>query len=402
MKRMGLLLCICILLAVSVTGCWSRRELNDLAIAVGLGIDKVGNKYNISVQVVEPSEVSGNKRSGLAPVTMYHATADSLLEALRKMTTISPRKIYIAHLRIVVISEALAREGIGDALDFISRDPEARNDFFVVVAKDAKAMDTLKILTNLEKVPAVRLFTTLKTSEKQWAPTTAVKLDELIADLVSEGREPVLTGLRVIGDPEVGDSKKNVESILSPTDLQYSGLAVFRKDKLIGWLSDEEGRAYNFINNNINSTAGSVDCPDGGKVTFRIIRADSKVKGSMRDGRPRIDIEVNTEAHVAEVQCSLDMTKPETIAELEKWAERKLADIIDSTIARVQQDYKVDIFGFGEAIRRSNPKAWKTMKNNWNQTFSNIPVNVKVNYKVQQLGKISNSFLEEIKEQKTE
>ncbi|MEC0092786.1 Ger(x)C family spore germination protein [Paenibacillus macquariensis] len=402
MKRMGLLLCICILLAVSVTGCWSRRELNDLAIAVGLGIDKVGDKYKVSVQVVEPSEVAGNKSSGVAPVTMYQATANSLLEALRKMTTISPRKIYIAHLRIVVISEALAREGIGDALDFMSRDPEARNDFYVVIAKDAKAIDTLKILTNLERVPAVRLFSSLDTSEKQWAPTMAVKLDKLIADLVSEGRHPVLTGLKVIGDPKIGETKKNVETILSPADLQYSGLAVFRKDKLIGWLSDEEGKAYNFINNNITSTARSVNCPKGGKVTFRVIRSDSKVKGSIRDERPRIDIEVTTEAHVAEVQCSLDLTKPETIKELEKLAERKLIDLIDTTVARVQQDYKVDIFGFGEAIRRSNPKAWKTLKKNWDHTFANIPVNVKVHYKIQQLGKVSNSFLEEMKEQKTE
>jgi len=397
MKRICLLLCICILLAVSVTGCWSRRELNNLAIAVALGIDKAGDNYKVSVQVVEPGEVSGNKSSGVAPVTMYQSTAPTLLEALRKMTKISPRKIYIAHLQIVVISEELARKGIGDALDFLARDYEARNDFFIVVAKDTKAGDTLKILTNLEKVPAVRLFSSLETSEKQWAPTASVKLDKLISDLISEGRHPVLTGLKVIGDPKIGETKKNVESILSPSDLQYSGLAVFKKDKLIGWLKETEGQAYNFINNNIQSTAETVKCPEGGKVTFNVIRSHTKVKGSMRNERPRIDIEVNTQANVAEVQCSLDLTQPETIGKLESLAEQSLVALIDKTITRVQEDYKVDIFGFGEAIHRSNPKAWKKLKGNWDHTFENIPVDVKVNYKIQQLGKVSNSFLEEMK-----
>lgn len=397
MKRMGLLLCICILMTISITGCWSRRELNDLAIAVGMGIDKSGSKYHVSVQVVEPAEVAGNKSSGVAPVTMYQATGNTLLEALRKMTTISPRKIYIAHLRVVVIGESLAKEGIADSLDFLTRDPEARNDFFIVIAKETKAIDTLKILTNLEKVPSVRLFSALEVSEKQWAPTTAVKVDKLISDLVSEGRHPILTGLKVIGDPKIGETKKNVETILSPADLQYSGLAVFRKDKLIGWLSNEEGKAYNYINDNVKSTAGSVICPDGGKITLKVIRSHTKIKGSVRDDRPRIDIEVMTEANVAEVQCHLDLRNVETIENVEKWADQRAEELINKTITRVQQDYKVDIFGFGEAIRRSNPKDWKKLKENWDQTFVNIPVNIKVTYDIKHLGKVSNSFLEEMK-----
>jgi spore germination protein KC len=39
---------------IFVTGCWSRHELNDLAIAVGIGIDKTGDQYQVSAQVVYP------------------------------------------------------------------------------------------------------------------------------------------------------------------------------------------------------------------------------------------------------------------------------------------------------------------------------------------------------------
>lgn len=397
MKKMGLVLCICILMTISITGCWSRRELNDLAIAVGLSIDKSGEKYLVSVQIVEPNEVAGNKSSGIAPVTMYQATGDTILEALRTMTTISPRRIYISHLRIMVLGETLAREGIADVLDLMSREPEARNDFYVVVTKNSQAVDTLKILTNLEKVPSTRLFSTLKASEEEWAPTTAVKLDQLISDLISEGKHPVLTGLKVIGDPRIGETKKNVESILSPSDLEYSGLAVFKKDQLIGWLNSDEGKAYNYINDNVSSTAGSVTCPDGGKITLKVIRSQTKVKGSIRDERPMINIEVVTEANVAEVQCHLDLRSEKNIMKVETLAERKLEELIDKTITRVKQDYKVDIFGFGEAIHRSNPKEWKRLKKNWDQTFVNIPVNVKITYEIKHLGKVSNSFLEEMK-----
>lgn len=398
MKQKRLLICLCISMVVFVTGCWNRRELNELAIAVGLGIDKSGDQYEVTVQVVEPSEVAGKRGGTSSPVTLFQAKGPSILEALRKITTVSPRIIYLAHLRVLVLGESLAKAGIADTLDFLSREPEARNDFFIVVAKEAKASDTLKILTNLEKVPSVRLFSTLETSEQQWAPTTTVKLDELISVLVSQGRHPVLTGLDPLGDLAIGETRKNTETVKSPAELQYTGLAVFRKDKLIGWLSDEESKAYNYVTNQIKGTVGYVSCPDGGNISLKVIRSKTKVKGSVNDERPQIDIEVRAEANVGEVQCHLDLTKNETITEVEEWSNQKLEDLIEATVSRVQRDYKVDIFGFGEVIHRSNPKAWKKMEDNWDQTFVNIPVHVKVNYKIRTLGKVSNSFLEQLKE----
>lgn len=200
MKRRSLLICVLILMQIFVTGCWSRRELNDLAIAVGIGIDKIGDQYQVSAQVVLPSQIAGSKGgSPQAPVNLYKATGNTVYEALRKITTVSPRKIYISHLRILVLGEDLAKEGINDVLDFMSRDTDTRNDYFIVVAKDAKAEDALKILTSLEKIPAVRLFSSLESSEKNWAPTSTVTLGTLITELVSKGKNPVLTGVVIEG-----------------------------------------------------------------------------------------------------------------------------------------------------------------------------------------------------------
>ena len=398
MKYKRVLLCICIALSLFVTGCWSRTELNELAIAVGLGIDKAGNEYKISIQIAEPGEVSGKTASGMAPVTLFQATGTTVLEAIRKITTVSPRRIYFSHLRIFVIGESLAREGIRNSLDLIARDPETRNDFLIVVAKGSNAEDTLRVLTNLDKVPSSSLFSTLDTSQKQWASTTKVTMDTLISALVSEGKHPVLAGLQLKGPLNTGEGKENVELVKSPAQLKYTNLAVFKKDKLIGWLTEEEGIAYNYINNHIQNTVNYVTCPDGGNISLKVIRSETKVKGSILDERPRIDIEVVTEANVGEMQCHLDLTKAQTIVDLEKWANRKTEQSIEKTVDRVQQDYKADIFGFGEVIHRSNPKYWKKVKKDWDQMFMKLAIHVKVNTKIQHTGKMSNSFLEKMKE----
>jgi spore germination protein KC len=388
-----------ILVQVFVTGCWSRRELNDLAIAVGIGIDKIGDQYQISAQVVLPSQIAGSKGgSPQSPVNLYKATGHTVYEALRKITTLSPRKIYISHLRILVLGEALAKEGISDVLDFMSRDTDTRNDYFIVVAKDAKAEDALKILTSLEKIPAVRLFSSLETSEKQWAPTSTVTLGTLVTELVSKGKNPVLTGVVINGNVEVGQTQKNVETVDSPTELKYSGLAVFKKDKLIGWLNPEESKVYNYLTNKVKSTVFYIQCPEGKKVSLDVFDARSKIKGSMHNDKPEISIEQHIESDLGEVQCrNLDLTEPKTITELEQIANQKVVDLFETTIKKVQQEYKSDIFGFGEVIHRSNPQAWKKLQDNWDQTFLNLPVSVKADIKIRLLGKVTNSFLEEMK-----
>ncbi len=398
MKPKLALLLIFVVLPLFVTGCWNRRELNDLAIAVAIGIDKAGNQFRVSAQVVDPGEVAVKKGGGArTPVTMYQTTGNSIFEALRKMTTVSPRKIYLSHLRILAIQEDVAKDGIGKVLDFMSRDHELRTDFFIVIAKNTSAANTLKILTHLESIPANQIFSSLQSSEKAWAPTIAITLNKLIADIVSEGKHPVVTGLRIKGDQEIGPNKKNVEEIASPAQLRYSGLAVFNKDKLIGWLNEEESKGYNYIVDNVKSTVGVAECPEGGKFSVEVVRSKTEVKGKLKNGKPRIDVKIRAEVNVGEVECSMDLTKTKTIAELENIGKEKVQSFIEKTIEKVQEKYKVDIFGFGETMHRSNPKYWKKVKGEWDRIFVDLPVDVNVDVKIRRLGTVSNSFLEEMK-----
>ncbi|WP_226000342.1 Ger(x)C family spore germination protein [Paenibacillus sp. BJ-4] len=401
MKRRAACLLLIFTMTSLLTGCWNRTELNELAIAVGMGIDKQGDQFQVSVQVVDPGQVSAKSGGdGRAPTTLYTAKAETIFEAVRKMTKISPRKIYFSHLRICVIGESMATGGMAKALDLLSRDHHFRTDFYLVLSKDASAEDILKILTPLDPIPANDLFSSLEISEKNWSPSMTVTLDELIAALTSEGTEPVMTGLRIIGNKEAGERKDNVEKIAPPTRLEYSGLAVFKKDKLIGWLNEVESKGYNFITGKVKSSVGFVACPQGGKVISEIIRTQTTVKGRFYRGEPQINIKMRVEANVGEVECPhLDLTNVSTFYDIEKKEEEKIEEVMKSAVRKAQKSYKADIFGFGEAIHRADPKAWNTLKRNWSsEHFADLPVNIKVDFKLRRLGTIGSSFLNDVKE----
>ncbi|MDF2723571.1 MAG: Ger(x)C family germination protein [Paenibacillus sp.] len=394
---------ICAMLAVLLlafaTGCWNRRELNDLAITIGLGIDKLdANQYRISAQVVEPGEAAEKKGSGRSPVILYSETGSTVMEALRKATMNSPRKLYMAHLRILIIGEALAREGIADVLDFMVRDHGVRTDFYIAIAKGRKAEEMLKVMTPLEKLPAVKINKTMESSEKVWAPSLAVTMDMLISDIISDGKQPVLATIELKGDPQAGNQRSSLEQIDVPASIVTSSLAAFKGSKLVGWLNQDESKGHNYILNKITNTVGFISCPKGGKIALEVIRANSKLKARMEDGEPIVDIELRIKQNVGEVLCNIDLTKMETLDDLNERSSQKLKSFIEAAVDKAQKQFESDIFGFGEAVHRADPKAWKQLKQNWDQHFTTMQVNVKVDVQTILLGTVTDSLLKKVKE----
>jgi spore germination protein KC len=397
MKTLPLVLITIILIPI-LTGCWNRRELNELALVVAMSIDKSENQYLISAQVVDPGEVSVSARGGgRAPVTTYDEKGKHLFEAVRRMTTVSPRKLYWSHLQMLVISEEVAKDGLNNILDFFTRDNEFRKDFYIVVSKDIQAKEILRNLTSIEKIPAHKMRSSLETSERAWAPTVAIQLDELISALTSDGINPILTGISIHGNGPKGESVENVQRIEPFARLKYKNIAVFKKDKLIGWFNENESKGYNYIMDNVHSTVGHIPCEKKGQLVVEIIRSKTKIKGKVVNGKPKIDISLSSEANIGEVACHVDLTKPDAIAQLEKNSNKVDIEIIKNSVNKAKE-LGVDVFGFGEVIHRADPKAWKNLKNNWDQEFAQVPVTVHSNFKIRRTGAVNQSFLQQERE----
>ncbi|NMD69162.1 Ger(x)C family spore germination protein [Bacillus sp. DNRA2] len=380
-----------------VTGCWNRRELNELALVVAMSIDKCEEGYVITAQVVEPNEVASQKGgSGRSPVTTYTEKGKYIFEAIRRMTTVSPRKLYFSHLQMLVVGEEIAREGISKPLELLTRDPEFRKDFYIAVAKGVKGNEILENLTSIEKIPANKLHSSLETSEKAWAPTIAVQMDELVNDLTSEGKNAVLTGITIRGNVNKAASMENVTRIEPYARLKYKDIAVFKKDKLIGWLNEKESKGYNYITDNVTNTVGDVPCLEDEKLVVEIIRSKSKISGKVINGKPKINVDIFAEANVGEVACNIDLTKPETIRKLEKSVNQVNVNILQTSIKKAQK-LGVDIYGFGEVIHRADPKAWRTLKKDWNSHFIELDVNIHSNIKIRRTGVSNESFINKIR-----
>lgn len=382
---------LCASLAI-LPGCWSKKELNELAVVMALGVDlQEDGGYVVSAQVMNPSEVGSQQSgsSGNSPAVTYSAVGKTIPDALQRMLNVTPRMLYLSHMRVLVFGEEMARQGISDVLDYISRNHELRTDFYLLVAKGMDAAEILQVVTPFEHIPSNSLYSSILISNKEWAAMGKITLQQFITELDQSGSNPIMSGVELHGDPKTGNKLNNVKKIKPDTMLENAGLAVFVKDRLVGWVGEAGSKATNYVLNEVEMTSGYVPCPGGGIIGVEITSARSKLEVHLdKEERPQFVVRLKAEANLDAAQCSADLSKVESIEQISRNLEHKLTSLLEGGIHEVQQKYGADIFGFGEALHRKYPKVWEKYRERWEDSFRSMKVQVYADAEIRRIGSI--------------
>lgn len=399
MRKLGILLLITGLLPL--TGCWSRVELNDLSIVTAAAIDKVDDgKYLLTLQIAVPTMLGpagGSSKStgaggGTKPTVIVSEEGETIMDAIRKLQKKLPRRLFFSHSRIIVIGEKLAREGVAPVLDFFVRYREARLRSFILFSQ-GKAADILSLNAKWEKISAEEI----REEEKRHIGLQ-IYLKDFIYMLLTDGTEPVAAQValrRSEVDSEEGSSGQGMNAAIT-------GSAVFRKDKLVGWMDDAETRGVLWLRNELKTSIVTVDIPKDrgeGKISATAVRATTQIKPALRNGKLKINVEIDMENTLYENSSQLDVSNPEVIRYIEQELEQEIRRRIQTTLYKAQKIYNSDIFGLGAAVYRAYPKAWnRQYKERWDDEFSKLEVDIKPHAKVVRTGLTNKSIILEEEE----
>ncbi|MGG0541658.1 Ger(x)C family spore germination protein [Priestia aryabhattai] len=403
MKHKSLFLLLMTIMMILLTSCWSKKELTDLAIVSAMGIDKTKDgRYELTLQIINPGNVAGLQGGGSQspPVTIYSASGDNLVEASRRASARISRRLYYAHTNLVVIGEKLARdEGINVLIDAIDRDPEFRITTSLVIANQSSAANLVKALTPVDKIPANKIMKTLEFTQRKWGENLKVSFQEVMKDLESPGGEALISGFRLVGNPQQAKKLANLQQSAPEATLRASGIAVFRNGKLVDWLYNSPARGSVWILDKIQGTDINVDWKEKKEaIAYQTVRQKTNVSVKMTKGKPHVSVHTRVEGDLGEVEVPLDIRKPSALKEIEKAIGREIKKELQMAIKQAQSD-KVDIFGFGGALERTRPNQWEKLKSEWDDVyFPKLDVDVTVEAYIRRTGLRNKSFLSSVKE----
>ncbi|MGG1365664.1 Ger(x)C family spore germination protein [Priestia megaterium] len=387
-----LLVFLSVFLLVPLTGCWSSHEIEERSLGVGVALDKgkesmiekefdeQGGGYarknliTSTYQLITPQVASSTTKQGGPQQKSYvnvSETGDSAFQMLRELSLRSNTPLTSPHMKVMVIGEALARSySLEQLVDQSLRDNDFRPSCLMFISK-GRASDTLESKTPGE-IPAFRLSAMVENSYRTTRilpPMPLIKLESKI-----QSRSSFL-----------------LQNVVSANgEIKFAGAAIIKgkTNKMIGFLNEEELDGLTWITGKgKGGLVKSFDEKTGQLIVYEIESMKSHIEPYVKGNSISFNVHIESEGRLSENWVvSGNPLKNQFLQKVQKNSENKVKHLVRNTVEKMQKEYKVDVAGFGNQLRIKRPRVWMRVKANWDQTFSEVPINYDVKLMIKDYG----------------
>lgn len=380
MKRIKFL----ILLLPLLSGCYNYRELNELGITTAVSIDYKDNNFYVIAEVINPIKQQDASSSNNSPFVNYNSSSSSLQDAFRKVVLESPRQLYAAQLEIIVLSEEVVNNHLEEVLEYFARDPEARTEIKIIVAKTEDSTKAITLQTLLTSLSSSNIINSLDLQSKVLGMDYPVTLNELLNMYIDPYLEVVLPSMTLYGNYEIGDEKENITTSSPKAIVKIDGSTITKDNKILGYLDLEESKILNLINGKLKETIIKMNYYDG-YIIFEPNRI--KVSRELDIKNNIIKINISGYSKTKEIQSNINLKDPKEVKKLNKALNMELEKKITDTFNSIREKYGTDVFGFQELYYRTNYKYFKENCTNWYEDiYPKIKLEVKANVRLYEKG----------------
>ncbi|MFC5449005.1 Ger(x)C family spore germination protein [Paenibacillus aestuarii] len=366
--RYGFMLAVSILL---LTGCWDRREVNDLALIIATGIDLgENNQVAVTIQVFIPSPSGGSQEgNGQGNIFLLMSSGSTLSEALSELQKKLPRSFFWGHSKIYVLGEALAKRGFAEELDFLWRDVEPREESKVLIAEGSarelmklvNEQNTIEIIVKMAKSRNLQKFTLTEVMKKTASSAKACILPRITNMVVMSGKKQ--SGVLSIG-----------------------GFSVIKQEKMVADMDkgdfDSLNRLYNLPT---YSTITIFPENKTNPITIGLKGSKFHLEPSIQGEKWKLKIKFKADGYIEQNTTTIDLFSPkDQLRRLEANVNQELSAEILKLIKHSQQRWNADILGSADSFRRHYPMEWKTV--NWDERYKKLEVSVETDCRLRRAG----------------
>ncbi|KUO73646.1 MAG: spore gernimation protein GerC [Desulfosporosinus sp. BRH_c37] len=380
-SALGLLILV-LLQSTLLTGCWSSKEVEKLGIVTLIGIDYIKEKgsdvWTVSARILDPSakgqgENQPSRKSDQDKLLVGQGL--TLQEAILDYSAHMSRSPFYAHATAYIFGEEAAREKTADILEAIMRYWQTRPKNLIIVTK-GKALQVLETGAAVDTL----LSTELKDLAEYKAAATGYSYGVILSDftawLESSDRDAVATLVKIVPPDLPGSDRQNL----------MEGLAIFRADKLVGWLNKEETRGYLLIAQKISKGQMSIPVKKDDKLlSYFMGSSKSKIESIVTGDKISYRVTIKALGEVAE-NAGIELGADD-IKEVESAINDQLRELAMLAVDK-SKEYDSDFLGFSEKLHRTNLSTWNKLGPDWRDSFREADVEIVVNAKVLRTGKI--------------
>lgn len=385
-----------LVLVVQVTGCYGRRELEDMSLVTIVGVDKGQYKDLLITTVVAlPRKTFGGGMGGGGggaegqPTLILSAEGNTMIDALAQITTMTSRLTTTAHTQLVILGEEMAKYDAGVILDVFSRNLEFRHNTLVAVSK-GKASDFIRAFRSPEEAePSEYLVKLLLSSNREMGICPLVSAHEFLIAYDTLELEPWVPYLALASTAPVeketsnqgNESSKESTGKHSPAEdttiVAVLGAALFRnvgqQMRMVGLLDTKEAMAISILRGDFVRGYLDIALPGkpGRQATLALHHLSTSVKTRLDAGQVEVIFKIRLTASVEEATARELNVSPEYHQEVVRTAEQEVRTLLSKALAKLKAS-ETDVADLGMTVLKHFRTLHEWEQYDWPSKFRNV------------------------------
>lgn len=396
-----------------------QAKLNMRVVVTGMGIDKSGDEYEITAQVVMPAPGS-ESGGGSASIGLISEKGKNVSEGVRKIAYKIGKTAGLSHMSFLVLGQSMLEENLSETLDYFVRDRELNSSVMMLISPTS-AKDVISKTKDLELSASVglqKVFIYKQSSLNgvmmpiiefignsfELAKSSAVGglfISEEGQEALGEGTGKSLQNQtqQKQGAGEQGGKTQNSESGQGGENGKsqngrikyYNDVYYFKNGRYVNKLDEEDELIGYFLTGEaLNNGQLTVQGVSGGVLNNATVglqfRAEkTKRKVAFEDDKPALVFEIKIkDMQVVELLNKNNLSEKlyqdldsETIKAIKEATERTIEADITKAFEKAKSD-GVDIFKFADNCYRFRPKQWKSFYKEYGDAYlSQVSIKVK-------------------------
>ncbi|SEH83104.1 spore germination protein AC [Halobacillus karajensis] len=368
---------IWMVMLILLTGCWDIKEIEDVGIIVGVGLDVDSNDDNLTMvnQYVVPGKIPTQQDSSpqSVPFQNISMTGDTFFEIIRMNSLESNRPPNYTHLKSILSSTKIfEKERADQVLDIFIRDHEFRRTTPVFITRDP-VLDILNTEPEKEVFPAIQI----KSLSENYQINNKNPKNLTVGDMsqyISEKKSFLIPGVSL----EEGKVKSSGAGIIEAKSSHY-----------LGWIDIDDMEGVRYMHNNV--VGGFIYLKEEklkeGPVILEIKGANTKFKTNVQGDDLKMKVQVNISSVLAEDWgLGRNVFKKSWKNELEEAANETIKEKIERILELAQQEYQTDFLNLSKWVQIHEPKYWEKHEKEWDKLFPELDISVDVHTEITDFG----------------
>lgn len=350
-------------------------DIEETGFVMGVGIDQSEKEgeFLLTYQMLLPAAVYG-EGGGSEGKKVWNISSDStnIIHTQKQVLTRINRRANLEHAKVLIIGEDMAREGIRTVVDHYIRNVDIRRKTDVLITT-GKAKEIFEI-----------------------EPPGANSTSDYLSDIIKINQEYVH---RISTEVDVLEMTKALRTEtdfiigkISPgeDEIEMAGAAVFKGDKLIGYISSEDIRKTKWITDNISKGTIVIRNVENlsGDILIGINKGTSKVIPKIQGEKVDFDVNIRVEGDIVEMDDFnfTGTTNREFILDLERRMEKEIEKECNEILEKAQKQFEADFLGLSTLVRQYDRRWFKQYEKQWREIFKESKLNLNVDASIRRIG----------------